>query len=240
MKPRPASHVLFKTQRYFKPSACQHKIPQGCQPRGTEEPACKSSWWEHSLPSPCQRGQRNRKAPEKDDTGYKVRLGNGSGMMLPASAVGEACTILACPFICCSAGAKCPKAHRGLLWSPGPPSCTPGSLRSALTRAVATSRILVPQGLRGRGAGTDLFGYFNVRLGNQKPQLFAPGADEVHGTAGSSNRDRGEFWQPLRSLPSHEHSQNTPPLPITCACSGLQAGTVSLLPVTLWRAWPPG
>lgn len=117
--------------------------------------------------------------------------------MLPASAVGEACTIFVCPFICCSAGAKCPKAHRGLLWSPGPPCCTPGSLRSALTRAVATSccrRILVPQGLRGRGAGSDFFGYFNVRLGNQKPQLFPSGADEIHGTAGSSNRDRGEFW----------------------------------------------
>lgn len=91
-------------------------------------------------------------------------------------------------------------------------SCTPGSLRSALTRAVATSccSILVPQGLGGRGAGTDLFGYFNVRLGNQKPQLFPPGADEIHGTAGSSNRDRREFWQPLRSLPSHGHSQNNP------------------------------
>lgn len=87
------------------------------QPRGTEEPAYKSPWWEHPLPSPCQRGQRNRKGegrpPEKDNTGYKVRLGNGSEMMLPASAVGEACTILVCPFICCSAGARCPKHIEG-------------------------------------------------------------------------------------------------------------------------------
>lgn len=137
-------------------------------------------------------------------------------MMLPGSAVGEACTILACSFICCSAGAKCPKAHRGLLWSPGPPSCTPGSLRSALTRAVATSccGILVPQGLRGRAAGTDLFGYFNVRLGNQKAQLFPSGADEVHSTAGSSNRARGEFWLPRAGSPSGAcQVTKHPPLP---------------------------
>lgn len=122
-------------------------------------------------------------------------------------------------------------------------SRTPGSLRSALTRAVATSccrRILVPQGLRGRGAGTDFFGYFNVRLGNQKPQLFPSGADEVHGTAGAATGTEVSSGF-LRSLPSHGHSQNTPHLlPITCACSGLQAGAVSLLPVALWRAWPPG
>lgn len=93
-------------------------------------------------------------------------------------------------------------------------SRTPGSLRSALTRAVATSccrRILVPQGLRGRGAGTDFFGYFNVRLGNQKPQLFPSGADEVHGTAGSSNRDRGEFWLPQEPAKSWAFTKHPPP-----------------------------
>lgn len=96
VKPRPSSRVLFKTPKYSKSSACQHKISHRAASPEEQEPAYKSPWCEHSLPSPCQRGQRNRKAPEKDDTGYKVRLGNGSGMMLPASAVGEACTILPC------------------------------------------------------------------------------------------------------------------------------------------------
>lgn len=215
VKPRPVPRVLVKTQEYFKPSACQHKISYRAASLEEQRSLPTSPHgWEHSLPSPCQRGQRNRKASEKDNTGYKGRLGSGSGMMLPASAVGEARTILVCPFICCSAGAKCPKAHRGLLWSPGPPSCTPGSLRSALTRAVATSccrRILVPQGLRGRGAGTDFFGYFNVRLGNQKPQLFPSGADEVHSTAGSSNRDRGESWLPQEPAKSWTFHKTPPP-----------------------------
>lgn len=109
------------------------------------------------------------------------------------------------------------------MWSPGRPSCTPGSLRSALTRAVATSccrRTLVPQGLRRRGAGTDFFGYFSVRLGNQKPQLLPSRADEVHSTAGSSNRERGEFWLPQAGSPSGACQvmdiHKTPTFAITC------------------------
>lgn len=159
-------HVLiFKSQRCFKPSVCQRGGSRRAASLEEQRSLPTAPVGEHSLSALHHGGQRKRKAPEKDDTEYKMRPGNWSGMMLPASAVGEVCTTFACPFIHCSAGARYRKASRGQLWSPGLPSCTPGSPRSALTRAAPTSccrRTLVPQGLGGRGAGNDFFGYFHV------------------------------------------------------------------------------
>lgn len=61
---------------------------QGCQPGGTEEPASSlrgASTPSCSLPG----GWRSRKAPEKDDTGCKVRFGRWIGNGAPSWCSGE-------------------------------------------------------------------------------------------------------------------------------------------------------